>query len=120
MKRCILRLEIGSGMTPSTRFRMWLIAVLIASGCAQSGKTIMKNSTAQPVGGDCCMSFRDLFILAKKRDWTAAEAKHFGLVDQPERNRLVKVLATEAGCVCTQDRTGTDGQVYTAFWLDQS
>jgi hypothetical protein len=32
---------------------------------------------------------------------------------QPERNAAVKALAREAGGMRTEDRIGTDGQVYT-------
>ncbi len=69
---------------------------------------------------ECCMSFRDLFLASKKREWTADEARHFKSVDQPTRNEIVKQLASEAGCIKTEDRRGTDGQVYTAFWLDNN
>lgn len=72
------------------------------------------------MNGNCCLGFRDLFRLAKGRDWTAEEASYFKSVDQPTRNRLVRQLAGEAGCIATEDRLGTDGQIYTAFWLDQS
>lgn len=80
-------------------------------------------SAANPrlsVRADCCMSFRDLHRLARKRDWTAEEAHYFQSVDQPTRNNLVKQLAHEAGCIRTEDRIGTDGQIYTAFWLDRA
>jgi len=65
---------------------------------------------------ECCMGFRELFTLAKKRPWTTEEERYFKSVDQPARNRLVKELASQAGCIQTEDRRGTDGQVYTAFW----
>jgi hypothetical protein len=63
------------------------------------------------------MGFRDLFHLAKKRHWTAAEEQAFAALSQEARNRAVKALAAEAGCVQTEDRLGCDGVVYTAFWL---
>lgn len=96
------------------------VAALLSQGCLR-GAGLEKPPKVEEcaVATDCCMSFRDLFKLAKGREWTEAETKHFKSIDQPERNRLVKVLAAEAGCVQTEDRTGTDGQVYTAFWLNQ-
>lgn len=90
----------------------------LCSGCAQSMDQKDKAVTSgNVVRSDCCMSFRDLFVLARKREWTAAEERHFQKVSQPERNRLVRELAAEAGCVETEDRLGTDGQTYTAFWM---
>lgn len=73
-----------------------------------------------PMSGDCCLSFRDLFLLAKKRPWTADEERYFQTIDQPTRNKLVKELALEARCIKTEDRRGTDGQIYTAFWMDKA
>ena len=66
---------------------------------------------------DCCTSFRDLFLLAKKRAWTAEEERSFQALDQDARNQLVKEFAAEAGCIQTEDRIGTDGVTYTAFWV---
>ncbi len=63
------------------------------------------------------MSFADLFRLAKKRSWTAEEERGFQSLDWRARNAVVKQLARETGCVQTEDRTGTDGLVYTAFWV---
>jgi len=70
------------------------------------------------MGSECRTSFLDLFRLARQRDWTADEEQYFTQVDQPTRNRLVKDLAAEAGCVRTEDRLGADGVVYTAFWIE--
>ena len=68
----------------------------------------------------CTIGFADLFRLAKKRGWTAAEERAFQAMTQPERNAAVKELAREAGRIRTEDRTGTDGLVYTAFWLEET
>jgi hypothetical protein len=65
------------------------------------------------------MSFRELFARARKRSWTAAEEREFMALDQDSRNQLVKKLAAEAGGVRTEDRVGTDGVVYTAFWAER-
>lgn len=65
----------------------------------------------------CCMGFRELFVLARKRPWTAAEEQAFAALTQEARNQAVKALAAEAGGVQTEDRRGSDGVVYTAFWL---
>lgn len=64
------------------------------------------------------MGFADLFRLARKRIWTTEEKDAFQALDQDARNAAVKQLAREAGCVRTADRLGTDGLIYTAFWLE--
>jgi hypothetical protein len=69
--------------------------------------------------GDACMSFSQLFTMAKGRPWTPKEERSFAALDQPARNEAVKQLAAEAGCVRTEDRRGTDGVIYTAFWIDR-
>jgi hypothetical protein len=66
----------------------------------------------------CSMGFAELFQLARGRAWTEEEVREFQALDQPGRNRMVKQLAAEAGCVRTEDRIGTDGVVYTAFWRE--
>ena len=68
----------------------------------------------------CTIGFADLFRLAKKRGWTAEEERAFQAMTQPQRNSEVKELAREAGGIRTEDRIGTDGLVYTAFWLEES
>ena len=65
-----------------------------------------------------CMGFGELFTLAKGRAWTLEEERHFQSVDQDTRNQIVKQLAIEAGCVRTEDRRGSDGKTYTAFWVE--
>jgi hypothetical protein len=70
------------------------------------------------MGGDCSLGFADLFQLAKKRDWTLAEERAFQGMDQEARNAAVVALAREAGGIHTEDRVGTDGVIYTAFWLE--
>ena len=66
-----------------------------------------------------CLSFRDLFQLARGRPWTTEEERLFQGLDQEARNQAVKLLAAEAGCIRTEDRLGTDKKVYTAFWMDE-
>jgi hypothetical protein len=66
----------------------------------------------------CAMGFRELFVLAKGREWTDEELQAFQALDQDGKNRAVKTLAAEAGCVRTEDQVGTDGVVYTAFWKE--
>lgn len=63
-----------------------------------------------------CMSFRDLFTLAHDRPWTPAEERAFLGLDQPARNHAVKQWAARAPGIRTEDRLGTDGLIYTAFW----
>ncbi len=64
------------------------------------------------------MGFRELFQLAKGREWTQDEATAFQTLDQQGKNRTVTQLAVEAGCIRTEDRVGSDGVVYTAFWKE--
>lgn len=64
------------------------------------------------------MGFRELFQVAKGRDWTQEEVTAFQALDQSGKNRMVKQLAAEAGCIRTEDQVGTDGVVYTAFWKE--
>lgn len=70
------------------------------------------------MGRECSIGFADLFRLAKKRGWTDAEERAFQALSQRDRNAAVMELAREAGGIHTEDRLGTDGQVYTAFWLE--
>lgn len=72
------------------------------------------------MGDECKIGFGDLFQLAKGRGWSAAEEREFQALDQSARNKLVKELALEAGNILTEDRTGTDGLIYTAFWVEES
>ena len=71
------------------------------------------------MGRECSIGFADLFRRAKKRGWTAEEERAFQALTQPERNTAVQELAREAGGIHTEDRIGTDGQVYTAFWVEE-
>lgn len=70
------------------------------------------------MGRECQYSFDDLFRLANEREWTAEEKSAFLALDQVARNREVKRLAEQAGCVRTEDRLGSDGVTYTAFWVE--
>ncbi len=69
-------------------------------------------------GKECAYSFADLFMLARKRTWTEEERAYFAALDQTDRNHVVRQLAAEAGNVVTEDKIGSDGTVYTAFWVD--
>lgn len=66
-----------------------------------------------------CMSFSDLFHAANGRDFSEQERTRFSELSQPERNAAVKHLAHRATGIRTEDRVGTDGIVYTAFWRDE-
>jgi hypothetical protein len=70
------------------------------------------------MGHECEMGFADLFRLARKRAWTSGEEDRFRALDREARNTAVRQLALEAGCVRTEDRRGTDGLIYTAFWFE--
>jgi len=71
------------------------------------------------MGQECRYSFSDLFRLAHDRDWTEEEKSAFMVLDQGARNCAVKRLADKAGCIRTEDRLGTDGMTYTAFWVEE-
>lgn len=70
------------------------------------------------MGRECQYSFSQLFSLAHQREWTEAERERFFALDQNARNLEVKQLAKKAGNVRTEDRLGTDGLTYTAFWVE--
>ena len=69
------------------------------------------------VGPECCFSFADLFLAAEKRVWTSEEENGFRDLTQDERNDWVSMLAEKAPQFKTQDKVGTDGVVYRAFWI---
>lgn len=101
--------------------RSLLLGVLLTAGCSTASSS--GDLDAVPGASDrtvatsrCSMGFRELFFLAKGREWTPEEVKAFQTLDQPGRNRAVKHLASDAGCIQTEDQVGTDGVVYTAFW----
>jgi len=100
-----------------------LLGGSVLVGCASPRSTNVDKaspmSVERPVVNDrCSMGFAELFQLAKGRAWTEEEVREFQSLDQQGRNRMVKQLAAEAGCVRTEDRIGTDGVVYTAFWRE--
>lgn len=67
---------------------------------------------------ECEMGFLDLFIRARKREWTPDEEATFSGLDQEARNAAVRQLARDAGGIRTEDRVGADGVIYTAFWAE--
>ncbi len=71
-----------------------------------------------PGGGACSLGFAELFVLAKGRVWTTEEKAKFEALDQNDRNERVSEWAREAGGIATEDRVGTDGRVYRAFWKE--
>lgn len=66
----------------------------------------------------CELGFDDLFRMAHGRAWTEAEERSFRDMSQPDRNDRVKSWAKRAGGIMTEERVGTDGSTYTAFWVD--
>lgn len=67
----------------------------------------------------CCLSFDDLSWIARGRPRTAAERSDQDAATATEWNAWVRTLAAEAdGRVGIEDRRGTDGTIYTAFWLN--
>jgi hypothetical protein len=100
-----------------------LLGGSVLVGCAPTRSA--NDDKAEPTpsdgavaNGQCSMGFAELFQLARGRAWTEEEVREFKALDQPGRNRMVKQLASEAGGVRTEDRIGTDGVVYTAFWRE--
>jgi len=69
------------------------------------------------MGRECDIGFADLFRLAHHRPWSDEEADRFHALDQDARNEVVREWAALARCIQTEDRLGTDGIVYTAFWI---
>lgn len=66
---------------------------------------------------ECAYGFEDLFRAAKQREMTDPERVALAAASQDERNRLVKKWVFETrGEFCCEDRRGTDGHIYTAFW----
>ena len=70
------------------------------------------------LGPECCFSFADLFVAAEGRMWTADEEQSFSALTQREKNTWVTRLAEKAPQFKTQDKTGADGVVYRAFWIE--
>jgi hypothetical protein len=102
--------------------RLFLLCMLVAAGCSGAssvgGDSARSASEQTAAKSSCSMGFRELFQLAKGRDWTEDEVQAFQKLDQPGKNAMVKQLAAEAGCIRTEDQVGTDGVVYTAFWRE--
>jgi hypothetical protein len=69
-------------------------------------------------GPECLFSFRDLFVAAEGRAWTTEEEVCFKGLTQDERNEWVSGLAAKAPQFVTEDKVGTDGIVYRAFWIE--
>lgn len=63
---------------------------------------------------ECAYSFYDLFHAAYQRQPSIEEIAHFENLSQSGKNELVKQWAEVAGWE-TEDRTGDDEQIYTAF-----
>jgi hypothetical protein len=69
----------------------------------------------------CCYSFDDLFLAAMARPMSAAEREDLRHADQPRKNRLARQWVSQTGGAFEcEDRTGTDGILYTAFWVRES
>lgn len=69
------------------------------------------------MGSECAFGFEDLFRAAKRRDMSDAERKTLEAASQDERNRLVREWVVESGGeFCCEDRSGSDGLIYTSFW----
>jgi len=69
------------------------------------------------LGSECAYSFEDLFQNAKGRVMSDEERNSLEAAPQEDRNRRVREWVAETGgeFVC-EDRRGSDGRIYTAFW----
>lgn len=65
----------------------------------------------------CCFSFDDLFEAVHRRVMSEMERRELYALPQDQRNRWVRdmVARTGGGFAC-EDRRGSDGVIYTAFW----
>lgn len=65
----------------------------------------------------CAYSFDDLHHAVHARNMTEAQRRRLYAMTQAERNAWVRqmVARTDGGFTC-EDRTGSDDQIYTAFW----
>jgi hypothetical protein len=68
-------------------------------------------------GIECNFSFADLFIAAEGRTWTSDEEIVFKNLTQRQRNEWVSSLVVKAPEYVTQDKVGTGGVMYRAFWI---
>jgi hypothetical protein len=69
------------------------------------------------MGRECDYSFADLFRMVHDRSWTADEQRAFEALTQPQRNQWVREMAAKSGgSIVIEDRRGSDGEIYTAFW----
>lgn len=66
------------------------------------------------MGIECAYSYSDLFYAAYGRMPNSDELSKMATLTQTERNRYVKELARAASWQ-TQDKVGSDLQIYTAF-----
>ena len=69
-------------------------------------------------GPECLFSFNDLFVASEGRMWTPEEEASFKSLSQDQRNEWVSKLAAKAPQFVTQDKVGTNGIVYRAFWVE--
>jgi hypothetical protein len=66
---------------------------------------------------ECNYSFADLFRMVRGRPWSDAERTAFEAMDREARNEWVRTLAAQSdGRIATEDRRGSDGLIYAAFW----
>jgi len=66
-------------------------------------------------GPECAFSFEDLFRAAYGRGWSENEKAQVYGMTQADRNEWVSQTAAKTDFK-TEDRVGTDGVVYRAFW----
>lgn len=72
------------------------------------------------VDRSCCYSFDDLFVAVNGRVMSEVERRALYDLPQQQRNEWVRQMAARTmGRFACQDRQGTDGVTYTAFWAVQ-
>lgn len=70
-----------------------------------------------PVDRSCRYSFDDLFVAAFGEAMSDARRRELYALSQDRRNVTVREwVGRTAGRFACEDRRGTDGVIYTAFW----
>lgn len=70
------------------------------------------------MGRECAFGFGDLFRAAHGRAWSDAERADFEALGHDERNAAVRRWAASTSVIRTEDRLGSDGRLYVAFWVE--
>ena len=73
--------------------------------------------TQRMIDRSCCFSFDDLFQAVHGRAMSPRERGELYGLPQHQRNRWVRQMVDQTrGSFACEDRQGSDGLTYTAFW----